>query len=242
MVVGPNPVRVFGTYGHVLARGKAVAAILGLSVGIGIGGATSVSAEAVKILALGDSLTQGYGLPVEEGFVPQLERWLVARGHEVTIVNGGVSGDTTRGGLARVAWSLADGADGMIVTLGGNDILRGLDPSESRKNLTGILDAGRDAGVQMLVIGLYASGNYGAAYKAEFDAIHPELSAEFGALYEPNFFQGLIGDNGDPAAYVQFMQPDGIHPRGEGVARIVDRVGPRVEELIQRIKTAPGSG
>ena len=198
--------------------------------------AVPVNAE-TTILALGDSLTQGYGLPQEDGFVPQLQAWLRAQGHEVTVVNGGVSGDTTRGGLSRVDWSLTDDVDAMLVTLGGNDVLRGLDPAESRKNLKGILAAGQDKGVEMLVIGLTASGNYGPDYKAAFDAMYPDLAEEYDALYEPSFFTGLMGDSGDPSAALQYMQADGIHPKAEGVARIVAQVGPRVEELIARTQT-----
>lgn len=193
------------------------------------------------ILAFGDSLTQGYGLPQEEGFVPQLEAWLTKRGHEVSVVNGGVSGDTTRGGLSRVDWSLTPEIDAMIVTLGGNDVLRGLDPAETRNNMDGILAAGKAKGVAMLVVGLPAARNYGPEYKAAFDALYPELAEDYGALYEPNFMAGLMGDSDDPARSVGLMQADGIHPKAEGVARIVEQLGPRVEELIARVE-APADG
>jgi len=198
--------------------------------------AAPAMADEVQILALGDSLTQGYGLPVDEGFVPQLQAWLVDRGHEVTVINGGVSGDTSRGGLSRVDWSLTDDVDAMIVTLGGNDILRGLDPAETRKNLDGILSAGQAKGVEMLVIGMQASGNYGPDYKADFDANYPELAEEYGTLYEPSFFGGLLREGDDPSAAMVFMQGDGIHPNADGVAKIVEAVGPRVEELIARVE------
>jgi len=191
-------------------------------------------AEEVTLLALGDSLTAGYGLPTESGFVPQLQDWLRAQGEDVTIVNAGVSGDTTAGGLSRVEWSLTPGIDAMIVTLGGNDVLRGTDPASTRKNLDGILDVADKRGLPVLLIGLYASKNYGADFKASFDRVHPEVAEAHGALYEPNFFQGLAGDSSDPSAYRQFMQADGIHPNAEGVRRIVARIGPRVQELIRR--------
>ena len=206
-----------------------------LAVILGLLAAPAV-AQDMHILALGDSLTQGYGLPAEQGFVPQLEAWLKARGHHVTIINGGVSGDTTRGGLARVDWSLTDEVNAMIVTLGGNDVLRGLDPADTRENLAGILDAGQAKGVEMLVIGLSAATNYGREYKAEFDAIYPDLAHEYGALYEPDFFAGLMGQDNNPAAALEYMQPDGIHPKSQGVARIVERIGPKVEDLIGRAK------
>lgn len=188
-------------------------------------------AEPVTVLALGDSLTQGYGLPPEEGFVPQMQAALRARGLDVTLINGGVSGDTTAGGLARVTWSLSPDVDAMIVALGGNDMLRGFDPALTRANLAGILEA---AGARpVLLVGLSAPGNYGPEYKAAFDAIYPELAAETGALYFESFFQGI---GSDPAAAAQMMQPDGIHPNAEGVALIVDAMAPAVEELTRRVR------
>ncbi|WP_375687355.1 arylesterase [Pseudooceanicola sp. LIPI14-2-Ac024] len=195
----------------------------------------ATQAEEMQILALGDSLTAGYGLPAEDGFVPQLQAWLEERGVEVTIQNGGVSGDTTAGGRARIEWSLAPEVDAMIVTLGGNDILRGIDPLVARDNLDAILDIADQRGLPVLLVGLYASQNFGADYKAMFDAIYPKLAEEHGTLLEPNFFQGL-GDGVDPAAYRRFMQADGIHPNAEGVQRIVARIGPRVEELMQQVE------
>ena len=198
--------------------------------------AGAAQAQEVTILALGDSLTAGYGLPQGDGLVPQLEAWLRARGADVAIVNAGVSGDTTQGGLNRVEWSLTPEVDAMIVTLGGNDILRGIDPAVTRRNLDGILDVADENGLPTLVIGLYASRNYGDDYKTAFEAIHPELAEEHGALYEPNFFQALGDGSGDPTSYRQWMQRDGIHPTRDGVARIVERIGPRVEELIGRVK------
>ncbi|WP_299649693.1 arylesterase [uncultured Tateyamaria sp.] len=194
-----------------------------------------VSAETVTIAALGDSLTQGYGLPVEQGFVPQLEAWLEAEGHDVDLINAGVSGDTTQGGLSRVAWTLTPDVDAMIVTLGGNDLLRGIGPEVSRANLEGIVQAANAAGVEVLVVGMQAPGNYGPEYKQAFDAMYPEISAQFGTLYLESFFAGLGGPDTDPAAVRSFMQPDGIHPNADGVARIVEGVGPSVQDLIARV-------
>lgn len=212
-------------------RRKALALVLGLMTAI-----PAMAEGPVTILALGDSLTQGYGLLPEDGLVPQLESWLKARGHDVALINGGVSGDTTAGGLSRVDWSLGNDVDAMIVTLGGNDVLRGLDPAETRKNLDGILAAGQAKGVAMLVIGLRAAPNYGADYKTAFDAIYPELAANYGALYEPDFFHGLTGGDADPAKALRLMQPDGVHPGPEGVKLIVEQIGPRVEELIAAVE------
>lgn len=190
-------------------------------------------AEPVTIAALGDSLTQGYGLPSEQGFVPQLENWLVAEGAEVTLINAGVSGDTTAGGLARVAWTLTPEVDAMIVTLGGNDLLRAIDPAVSRANLTGILEAAQTAGVKVLLVGMQAPGNFGPEYKDQFDAMYPELAAQFGTLFMKSYFEGLGTD--DLAAARDLMQADGIHPNAQGVTKVVEAFGPRVLELIDLV-------
>ncbi|AAV93752.1 arylesterase [Ruegeria pomeroyi] len=192
----------------------------------------AATAEPVVIAALGDSLTQGYGLVPEQGFVPQLQRWLMAEGAEVTLINAGVSGDTTAGGAARVAWTLTPEVDAMIVALGGNDLLRGIAPEVARGNLATILTEAQRAGVAVLLVGMQAPGNYGADYKVAFDAIYPELAAEHSALLAPSFFAGLMAE-GDPAAAAGLMQGDGIHPNAEGVARIVAALGPFVLDLVQ---------
>lgn len=195
-------------------------------------------AETVTIAALGDSLTQGYGLVEEQGFVPQLQRWLDKQGADVRLINAGVSGDTTAGGAARVAWTLTDDVDAMIVALGGNDLLRGIDPALSRTNVEAILQeaAGRD--VDVLLIGMQAPGNYGADYKAQFDAIYPELSKTYDTLYLESFFVGFGEAASDPAQLRDVMQGDGIHPNADGVARIVEAIGPKVLELIDRAGTS----
>jgi acyl-CoA thioesterase-1 len=193
-------------------------------------------ADEVVIAALGDSLTQGYGLPAEVGFVPQLQGWLDAQGAEVKLLNAGVSGDTTAGGLARVEWTLTPDVDGMIVALGGNDLLRGLAPQQAESNLTGVMQAAENAQVEVLLIGMQAPGNFGPDYKMQFDAIYPELAASFGSVYLESFFQGLTGGGQvDPVALRAYFQADGIHPNAEGVARIVEEVGPKVMTLVKRI-------
>ena len=194
------------------------------------------AAEEVVVAALGDSLTQGYGLPAEEGFVPQLEGWLQAQGVAARVINAGVSGDTTAGGLARVDWTLTPDVDALIVTLGGNDLLRGLPPEASRANLDGIVSAATSRGVAVLVIGMQAPGNYGPDYKKAFDAMYPEIAETHGALYLDSFFAGLGGAGVDPAELRDFLQPDGIHPNADGVARIVEGVGPGVVDLINRVE------
>lgn len=193
-------------------------------------------AQTVTIAALGDSLTQGYGLPAEDGFVPQLQSWLDDQGQDVEVINAGVSGDTTAGGLSRVAWTLTPDVDAMIVTLGGNDLLRGLDPTVSRENLTGILQAADAAGVDVMLVGMQAPGNFGPEYKAAFDAIYPELAGQFDTVFAESFFEGLGGAGADPAAIRAFMQADGIHPNADGVLRIVEALGPQVQALIARVQ------
>ena len=195
---------------------------------------TAVVADPVTVVALGDSLTAGYGLPEGEGFVPQLQKWLDAKGAEAVVVNAGVSGDTSAGGLARLDWSLTPDTDALIVALGGNDLLRGLDPAITRDNLDAILTgaAGRD--LPALLIGLPGPTNYGIEWKEQFDAIFPELAKKHGALIEPNFMAGIGG--GEPEAMRPYLQADGIHPSAEGVSRIVAQLGPSVLELIERAK------
>ncbi len=195
------------------------------------GAASGAAAQTLTIVALGDSLTQGYGLPEDQGFVPQLQNWLTERGADVALINAGVSGDTTAGGLARTPWSLEGDVDAVIVALGGNDLLRGLDPASSRANLDGILTeiAARD--LPVLLAGLPAPGNYGPQYQTSFDAIFPELAAEHGAILYPNFLAGL-GETADLGSVRALMQPDGIHPNAEGVARVVEAIGPSVLELV----------
>jgi acyl-CoA thioesterase-1 len=200
-------------------------------------GAGAVAASEVTIAALGDSLTQGYGLPQEEGFVPQLQAWLRAQGADVDVVNAGVSGDTTAGGLSRVGWTLTPDVDGMIVALGGNDLLRGIDPAASRANLDGILKAAQEAHVAVLLVGLSAPGNYGPDYKAAFDSMYPDLAQKYGTLYFPSFLKGLTDLPDRDRAMRDYMQEDGIHPSARGVALIVEAMGPTVLDLVAQARS-----
>lgn len=193
-----------------------------------------VLAEPVTIAALGDSLTQGYGLPPEDGFVPQLGRWLAEQGADVALINAGVSGDTTAGGLSRIDWTLTPDVDALIVTLGGNDVLRGIDPAVSRANLDAILDRAEAAGRPVLLVGMSAPGNFGPDYKAAFDAMYPELAETHGALFYPNFLGPITGQDDQKAALMTYMQRDAIHPNKDGVALIVEALGPKVLELAER--------
>jgi acyl-CoA thioesterase-1 len=219
-------------YGMALLRGKALAVFLCLAMPV------VAVADEMRILALGDSLTQGYGLIEANGFVPQLNAWLEAQGAEVTVINGGVSGDTSAGGAARVEWSLTPDVDAMIVTLGGNDLLRGIDPGVTRDNIETILQAAGDKSVAVLLVGMKAPGNYGPEYKQDFDSLYPELAEEYGALYAESFFEGL--GTADPAKARIHFQDDGIHPNAKGVKKIVEGLGPKVLELIERVGE-PGS-
>jgi len=192
----------------------------------------AVFAEPITIAAMGDSLTQGYGLQIEQGFVPQLQNWLVAQGADVKLVNAGVSGDTTAGGLARAAWTLTPDVDAMIVALGGNDMLRGIDPTASKGNLAGILEAAATQDVDVLLVGMQAPGNFGPDYKEAFDAMYPELAIQYGTLLAPSFLEGL--GEVDPAEVLDLMQADGTHPNAQGVALIVESLGPHVLSLIEQ--------
>ena len=195
----------------------------------------SSAAAQTNVLAFGDSLTQGYGLPAEQGFVPKMQAWLQGKGLDVVLINAGVSGDTTAGGAARIGWSLTGEVDAVIVELGGNDMLQGLAPEAARANLATILDQIRARGLPVLLVGLAAPGNYGADYKAEFEALYPALAEQYGALYYPNFMAGLNDgdDTADPATLRPLMQGDGVHPNAAGVARIVEAMAPEVMALVQ---------
>ncbi len=190
-------------------------------------------AEPLTLLAFGDSLTQGYGLPPDQGFVPQLQGWLRAKGADVTVVNAGVSGDTTAGGASRIDWTLTPDVDAMILTLGGNDLLRGIDPAVARRNLDAILTATDAQGLPVMLVAMQALGNYGPDYKRDFDAIYPDLAARHGAMLADTFFAALMAPGTSQATFNTLMQPDGIHPNAEGVAKIVAALGPDVLTLLK---------
>ncbi len=196
---------------------------------------TGATAE-LRILAFGDSLVHGYGLPADQGFVPRLQAWLADNdASDIAVINAGVSGDTTAGGLARIDWALAEDVDAVIVVLGGNDMLRGLDPGEVRSNLGGVLTAISAAGLPVLLVGLPPVQNYGEAYASEFRAAYRAVAAEHGAILYPSFFAGM-GDGRSPAEVMALMQPDGIHPNAEGVELIVAGIGPTVLELVEMVQ------
>jgi acyl-CoA thioesterase-1 len=205
-----------------------------LVLAVALGAAAPGLAE-VRILAFGDSLTAGYGLSEEEGFVPQLEAWLQAHGApDVTVVNGGVSGDTSAGGLARIGWALDGDVDGVIVALGANDMLRGLDAGAMRDNLDAILDAVDARGLPALLAGLPAPPNYGPEYRKAFKAAFRELAAEHDASYVCSFLGGMSGRG--VREVLRLMQDDGMHPNARGVAANVEAIGPAVLELVERAR------
>jgi acyl-CoA thioesterase-1 len=184
-------------------------------------------AAPVTILALGDSLTAGLGLETPEAFPARLEAALKAKGLDVRIVNAGVSGDTAAAGLARLDWALSDDVGGLIVELGANDALRGLDPAQTEAALDAILAKAAARKLPVLVAGMQAPPNLGPDYAAAFDAIYPRLAEKHGAILYPFFLDGV-------AAQPSLNQADGIHPNGKGVDIIVERIMPSVEGLIRR--------
>lgn len=192
-------------------------------------GDTAAMARTLRIVALGDSLTAGYGLAAGDGFTGQLQRALAARGHDVEVVDAGVSGDTTAAGLARFDWAIDDSADAVIVELGANDALRGLPPEQARANLEEILARLGKRGVPVLLAGMRAPENWGGDYRRRFDAIYPELAARHGAILYPFFLDGVALDQ-------KLNLGDGLHPNARGIAVIVERILPAVEQLIERAK------
>lgn len=207
-----------------------------------IGQTTLARAQPITLVAFGDSLTQGYGLRADDGFVPQLADWLKENSRSsgaVRLINAGVSGDTTAGGAARIDWTLTDDVDGMILTLGGNDLLRGIDPAVSRANLEKILQAASARDIPVLLVGLVATRNMGPDYKRAFDQMYPDLSAKYDTLFVRDFFTGLLSADGsvDRDAVRARMQLDGIHPNKEGVRDIVVGLGPSVLDLIDRVRS-----
>jgi acyl-CoA thioesterase-1 len=182
--------------------------------------------ERLRIVALGDSLTAGYGLAPAEAFPAQLEARLKALGVDAEIVNAGVSGDTTAGGLARLDWALADRSDYVLIELGANDALRGLDPREAKANLEKIIAGIEAKGAKPILLGMLALGNWGREYETRFNDIYPALAAEHHLPLYPFFLEGVVQD---PA----LNQADGRHPNAKGVARIVERVAPFVQRCVE---------
>jgi len=184
----------------------------------------------VRLVALGDSLTAGYGLPDKDGFVPRLQAALAAKGIAAEIANAGVTADTASDGLARLDWSVPQGTDAVIVELGANDMLRAIKPEVTRNALDAILHRLTDRHIAVMLCGMRAAPNLGTDYGQAFERIYPELAAKYGVAFYPFFLDGVAAD-------LSHTQHDGMHPNAAGVGVIVQRILPKVEELIARIRT-----
>ena len=185
-------------------------------------------AKTTRVLVLGDSLAAGYGLAQADGFQAQMAAALRARGHDVVLVDGAVSGDTTAGGRARLDWAIGDGVDAALVELGGNDGLRGLDPASTKANLAAILDTLQARRIPVLLSGMEAPPNLGADYVQEFRQVFRDLGRRAGVIADPFFLEGVAGD-------AALNQADRIHPNVDGVKIIVQRLLPAMEKLLAEV-------
>lgn len=206
-----------------------LAAIVNLLLAASLGAAAAGEAHPVRIVAFGDSLTAGYGLAPGEAFPAQLAKALEAKGVAAEIANAGVSGDTTAAGLGRLDWAVPEGTDAVIVELGANDALRGIDPDETRRNLDAILSRLKARNIDVLLAGMAAPKNWGEAYEARFATIFRDLAEKHDALLYPFFLDGV-------ALNAKLNLEDGMHPTGAGVGVIVTHILPEVERLIGRVE------
>ncbi|MEO5758161.1 MAG: arylesterase [Mesorhizobium sp.] len=210
-----------------MAFKHSVAAALILVLGI-CGAISSARAEPFKIVGFGDSLMAGFGLGPNEGFTDKLGAALRARGHDVVIANAGVSGDTSSGGLARLDWSVPDGTQLVILELGANDMLRGVSPDITQKNLDAMLARLKERKIPVLLAGMRAAPNLGADYQKAFDAIFPTLAAKYGVPLYPFFLDGVAGQPG-------LQLEDGMHPNAKGIDQMVEHILPTVEKAISAV-------
>ena len=187
--------------------------------------AVTAKAEPYKIVGFGDSLMAGYGLDAGQGFPEKLEKALRDKGHDVVITNAGVSGDTTSGGLSRLDWSIPDGTQLVILELGANDMLRGIGPEITEKNLDAMLARLKERNITVLLAGMRAAPNLGPDYQAAFDAIYPRLAEKYGVAFYPFFLDGVAADRA-------YLLEDGMHPNASGVDRMVEKMQPEVEKII----------
>lgn len=215
-----------------MERAPARRKVLGLLLAAGLLPARPVGAAECRIAVLGDSLTAGYGLPVGEAFPARLEAGLRARGFACSVLDAGVSGDTSAGGAARVAWVLADRPSHLLVELGGNDALRALPPEQLEANLERIVAAARARGVPVMIAGMLAPTNLGAEYGNAFAAAYRHVVDRHGVAFYPFLLDGLVGRP-------ELFQPDGIHPNAAGVAVIVERILPTVEAWLRSTGVSP---
>ncbi|MBK1639548.1 acyl-CoA thioesterase-1 [Rhodothalassium salexigens DSM 2132] len=225
-MIGMKPLGLLALFAIALAVGFAAPA---RAAGPAGDGAAGTPPPGHTVLALGDSLTAGYGLGPDAGFTHQLAAWLDARGLDARVVNAGVSGDTTSGGRSRLAWVL-DGLDRApdlaIVALGGNDMLRAIEPKLTRANLAAIIATLKERDIPVLLAGMRAPPNRGPDYAQAFDAIYPDLAEQHGVRLYPFFMDGVATDT-------DLLQPDGLHPNAKGVARMVDGIGPLVAAMLR---------
>jgi acyl-CoA thioesterase-1 len=191
-------------------------------------------ADPVRIVAFGDSLTAGFGLPVQDAFPSKLAVALKAKGYDVAIVNAGVSGDTTSAALARLDWSVAANTQAVILEFGVNDAFRGVLPAIISQNLDEVIRRLKARNIEVLLAGMYAPRNLGEGYFAAFDAIYPALSKKHGLIFEPFFLKGVAGN-------AALNQADGIHPTAAGVDVVVKTILPSAEALIQRVRARKAS-
>jgi len=224
-----RPLRSYGGVAPGMKIGCWVAAVT-LAGALLAAPATQAADRPVRIVALGDSLTAGYGLAANEAFPVKLQRALAAKGLATDIANAGVSGDTTSGGLARLDWSVPDGTDAVILELGANDALRGLDPKVTRGALDAMLRRLSNRHIPVLLCGMLAPRNMGPEYGRAFDAIYPDLAKAYGAILYPFFLDGV-------ATEPKLNQRDGLHPTAAGVDVIVAKILPAVERLLAKVTT-----
>jgi acyl-CoA thioesterase-1 len=191
--------------------------------------AAAQNAAPLKIVAFGDSLTAGYGLPAQDTFPARLQAALKAKGHNVEIENAGVSGDTASGGLSRLDWSIPDGTDAVIVELGANDMLRGVEPKVTRQALDEILARLKGRNIAVLLCGMRAAPNMGADYARDFEAIFADLANKYDVVFYPFFLDGV-------ATQAKLALRDGMHPNAAGVEAIVEGILPKAEELVARVR------
>jgi acyl-CoA thioesterase-1 len=201
------------------------AALGGVLLLVAVLGPAGAADRTPEVLAFGDSITAGFGLPANEAFPARLEARLNAEGVSAHVVNAGVSGDTTADGRARLDWSLADKPDVVILELGANDALRGIDPATVRANLEAMISRIQASGAKLLLTGMVAPPNWGEDYRREFDRIYPELAQAHGVALYPFLLDGVAMD-------ARLNQPDGLHPNERGVAVLVDHIAPLVARLI----------